>query len=126
MKRKKKTEIDILLKNSEIVMAVEVKSRPDLDDIPHHIKRLEILREYIDKDGQKRRKIQGAIAGAIFDIAVKKAVMEAGFYAIEQSGDTMKLDIPDGLCPGNGSGLDDAVPGLTFLHRGDRLFTSRD
>ena len=46
------------------------------------------------------RKIMGAIAGAIFGTEAKKATLEAGLYVIEQSGDTMKMDIPDGFIPG--------------------------
>jgi len=41
-----------------------------------------------------RRKIQGAIAGAIFGSEEKKAVLEAGLFVIEQSGDAMKIEAP--------------------------------
>jgi predicted GTPase len=41
----------------------------------------------------------GAIAGAIYEDEVKEAVSEAGFFVIEQSGDTMKIDVPDGFVP---------------------------
>ena len=95
---KTKTEIDLLLQNGETVMAVEVKVKPAIKDIEHHIKRLEILSESRRKKNDKR-KIQGAIAGAIFGAAEKKAVLEAGFYVIEQSGDTMKIEIPEGFTP---------------------------
>jgi hypothetical protein len=95
---KTKTEIDLLLENGETVMAVEVKVKPAVKDVEHHIKRLEILRDCRRKKND-RRKIQGAIAGAIFGSAEKKAVIEAGLFVIEQSGDTMKIDIPDGFVP---------------------------
>ena len=95
---KTKTEIDLLLQNDETVMAVEVKVKPMIKDVEHHIKRLEILRDHRRKKNDNR-KIQGAIAGAVFGIAEKKAVIEAGLYVIEQSGDTMKIDIPDGFVP---------------------------
>jgi hypothetical protein len=92
------TEIDILLENGEYVIAVEVKARPEIEDIDHHIKRLQILRE-----SRKRRKdervILGAIAGAIFEDEVKEAVQKAGFYAIVQSGDTMKIEMTDDFVP---------------------------
>ena len=89
-------EIDILLENGEFVIAVEVKTEPRLKDIEHHIKRLELLCERKKFDG---RKIRGAIAGAIFGTEVKEATLEAGMYVIEQSGDTMKLEIPDVFVP---------------------------
>ena len=91
-------EIDILLENSEYFMAVEVKTKPDLDDIEPHLKRMQILREARDKFND-HRKIQGAIAGAIFGSNVKKEAIKAGLYVIEQSGDTMKITVPDGFIP---------------------------
>jgi len=92
------TEIDIILESSEIRMAIEVKSRPIFKDINHHIKRLEILKEHGEKIMGKRR-IQGAIAGAIFGEEEKKAVLEAGLFVIEQSGDTMKIEVPQDFVP---------------------------
>ncbi|MDR1636944.1 MAG: hypothetical protein LBR93_06370 [Treponema sp.] len=92
------TEIDLLMENGEYSIAVEVKSRPTLKDIAHHEKRLAILREYKDKQ-KDGRKILGAIAGAVFPDEVKKAVIEAGLYVIEQSGDTMRVNIPEGFEP---------------------------
>jgi hypothetical protein len=44
-------------------------------------------------------KILGAIAGAVFDGDVKEATLAAGFFVIEQSGDTMKIDMPEGWKP---------------------------
>ena len=95
---KTKTEIDLLLQNNTTVMAVEVKAKVTVKDVEHHIKRLEILRNHRRKVND-HRKIQGAIAGAIFGSAEKKAVMEAGLYVIEQSGDTMKIEMPDDFVP---------------------------
>ena len=89
-----RTEVDILLENSENIIAVEVKTKPVEKDIEHHIKRLEILREFRNKHNDPR-KILGAIAGAIFYKDVKQAVLEAGLYVLEQSGDTMKIETPE-------------------------------
>jgi len=95
---KVKAEIDILLENGEFIIAVEVKSKAVKNDVEHHIKRLQILREHRDKHHDKR-KVRGAIAGAVFLPGAKEAVLEAGFYVIEQSGDTMHVDIPEGFVP---------------------------
>ena len=92
------TEIDLLLENRDYSIAVEVKSRPKAGDVEHHIRRLEILREHKDRRGD-RRKIRGAIAGAVFPKEGKEATLAAGVYVIEQSGDTMKLSVPDGFVP---------------------------
>ena len=91
-------EVDILLENSDCIMAVEVKTRPRIKDIEHHIKRLEILREHRNKHNDTR-KIYGAIAGAVFGSEEKQAAIEAGFYVLEQTGDTMKMDIPQNFIP---------------------------
>ncbi|MDR0338114.1 MAG: hypothetical protein LBI18_13595 [Planctomycetaceae bacterium] len=92
-------EIDLLLDNDETMVAVEVKSKPKEKDIPHHINRLRILREHIQKHTKENKKIIGAIAGAIFDKEIKANAIEAGFYTITQSGDTLKLDVPADFQP---------------------------
>ena len=94
-----KTEIDIILENDESVIAVEVKAKPKVKDVEHHIRRLEILREFRGQKFNDERKIMGAIAGAIFGEDEKTAAIEAGMYVIEQSGDTMKINIPEGFIP---------------------------
>ena len=93
------TEIDILLENCNCIMAVEVKTRPRKQDIEHHIKRLEIMRKH-GAYREDKRKICGAIAGAVYGTEEKEATIAAGFYVLEQSGDTMKIDIPNDFVPG--------------------------
>jgi len=93
-----KTEIDLFMENTKNIMAIEVKSRPVVQDVEHHIKRLKILKEHY-RGINDQRKILGGIAGAIYEVDVKKAVREAGLFVIEQSGDTMKIDMSDGFVP---------------------------
>ena len=95
---KSRAEIDLLLENGETIMAVEVKTKPKVKHVEEHIKRLEILSDHRRKLNDNRQ-VEGAIAGAIFGIEEKKATIEAGLYVIEQSGDTMKIDVPDGFVP---------------------------
>ena len=92
--RKVLVEADIVLRNSDYIVAVEVKVKPDMEDVPKHIERMGILRNYWTNKGD-RRKVRGAIAGAIFPKPVKKAAAKAGLYVLVQSGDTMKIDIPE-------------------------------
>jgi hypothetical protein len=91
-------EIDILLENSGYIVAVEVKSKPKNADIDNFAKRLEVLRKYKDENNDKRR-IRGAIAGAVFHDPVKNAALKAGFYVIEQTGDTVKINVPEEFNP---------------------------
>ena len=91
-------EIDILLENGDIVVAVEVKAKPKAADVEKHIQRMEILRMYADKRNDKRI-YQGAIAGAIVNQDMRDYIIQTGFYLIEQTGDTVKLTIPEGFTP---------------------------
>ncbi|MCL2231538.1 MAG: hypothetical protein FWB99_00500 [Treponema sp.] len=89
-------EVDILLENGETVMAVEVKAKPKQKDVDEHIQRMGILRRRADAR-QDRRVFLGAIAGAIMGKAVRNHILRSGFYAIEQTGDTVKIHAPEGF-----------------------------
>ena len=91
-------EVDILLENGDIVIAVEVKTKLSEKDIEKHIQRMEILRRFADERGDKR-KYRGALARAIVSSEAREYALNAGFYVIEQSGDTMKLEIPKDFVP---------------------------
>jgi hypothetical protein len=91
-------EIDILLENGDVVIAVEVKAKPSEKDVDKHIERMEILRWSADKHND-RRKYRGAIAGAIMTKNVREYVVKKGMYVIEQTGDTVFINIPDGFKP---------------------------
>jgi len=91
-------QVDLQLENGDYIMAVEVKAKVHAWDIEHHVKRLELLRKHWDKRGDKRV-IRGALAGAIFGSIEKQAAIEAGLYVLVQSGDTMRLELPDGFVP---------------------------
>jgi len=95
------TEIDLLLENADTVIAVEVKSRPDREGeyLGRHLLRVEIMRAHSKKEGWEGKRILGAIAGAIFDTPVRNATLKAGFFVIEQSGETMQMSIPEGFKP---------------------------
>ena len=94
--RKPLAEVDIFLENGDIVIAVEVKSKPKNQDVNDHIKRMEVLRRIADRRGDNR-KYRGAIAGAIVKDATRGYAQKSGLYVLEQSGDTIKLDIPEGF-----------------------------
>ena len=91
-------EIDIMLENGDTVIAVEVKAKPLQKDVDDHVKRLDILRGRADKKNDTR-KYQGAIAGAIMKNEVRDYAHKTGFYVIEQTGDTVRINIPEGFKP---------------------------
>ena len=91
-------ELDILLENGDIAIAVEVKARPDTEDVKEHVERLQKLRQYADRRGDKR-KYRGAIAAAIINDGMRRHIIKQGFYLIEQTGDTVTIHIPEGFVP---------------------------
>ena len=91
-------EIDILLENCDIAVAVEVKVKPKQADVDDHLRRMEIVRKVTDMRGD-RRKFYGAIAGAIMSDSVRAYALKCGLYVLEQSGDTMQMSIPENFVP---------------------------
>jgi tetrahydromethanopterin S-methyltransferase subunit F len=91
-------EIDLFLENDTTIFAVEAKAKPSAKDIKRQVEKLEKLRECIGRENDNRR-IMGAIAGAVFGTDQRLAALEAGFFVIVQSGDTMQMDIPEGFKP---------------------------
>ena len=91
-------EIDILLENGDTVIAVEVKAKATQKSVKKHIKRMQILRQYADLHKDKRRH-HGAIAVAIMDRSLRSYILKQGFYLIEQTGDTVQINIPEGFKP---------------------------
>ena len=91
-------EVDIVLENGDFVIAVEVKAKLKYEDVDDHLARMEVLRSIADSRGDKR-KYRGAIAGAVATKETCAYAIKAGFYVIVQSGDTMKLDLPEGFKP---------------------------
>jgi len=89
------TEIDITLENGDKVMIVEVKSKPNINDIKDHVRRMKKVRRHGDLHGDKR-KFLGAIAGMVFKDNVKTFAMKNGFYLIVPSGETFIITVPEG------------------------------
>jgi predicted AAA+ superfamily ATPase len=88
-------EIDILLENGDTAMLVEVKTKPNIDDIKEHIERLQKYRLYSDKRNDKRRFL-GGVAGVVFPKNVKEFALKSGFFVIEPSGETFIITKPEG------------------------------
>ena len=91
-----RAEIDLFLENGDVAIAVEVKAKPNQEHVDDHVVKMEKLRIYADKRNDTRR-YQGAIAGAILSDSIRTYIIKKGFYLIEQTGDTVKISIPDGF-----------------------------
>ena len=93
------TEIDIMLSDTEWVMAVEVKREPEIRDIDHHIIRMERIRKYPPAEAVGK-KLLGAIAGGAVTPDVHEYAHNAGFFILELSGETTTLvPPPSGFSP---------------------------
>jgi hypothetical protein len=88
-------EIDALLENGDKVMAVEIKTKPSIEDINDHIERMEKLRIYADLHNDKRVYL-AAMAGVVFSESEKTYALKKGFYIVEPSGDTFRITKPEG------------------------------
>ena len=87
------TEIDILLADSEWVMAVEVKREPDKEDIDYHLKRMERIRKYPPAE-VVGKKLLGAIAGGAVNPDIHAYAHKAGFFILELLGENVALVPP--------------------------------
>jgi hypothetical protein len=91
-------EVDILLENGDTVLAVEVKTTLTDQDVKDHVERMNKLRRYAD-ERKDERKLLGAITGAIASPGVKTFALRKGFFVLEQTGDTMQINVPDDFKP---------------------------
>ena len=94
------SDIDILLSDSDYVMAVEVKRELDKeDDVDHHLKRMELIKKYPPAEC-KGKKLLGAMAGGVVDPDVQKYAHSAGFFVLELTGESVHLaKCPEGFTP---------------------------
>ncbi|MDR0639890.1 MAG: hypothetical protein LBG27_13500 [Spirochaetaceae bacterium] len=83
-------QVDMLLENGDYAMPVEIKSVLSKHDVDEHLKRLEKVREELDKRGDQR-KLVGAVAGMVVEEDVRKYAQERGLYVLVQSGDSVEV-----------------------------------
>jgi hypothetical protein len=99
-KNVQKTDIDILLVNTFMCMAVEVKRELDqMIEIDRHLKRMELIRQYPPEQiGNKQ--LFAAMAGGVVDPDVKDYAYKSGFFVLELTGESVHLvPPPEGFEP---------------------------
>jgi uncharacterized FlaG/YvyC family protein len=89
-------QADIILENSEKVMAIEVKTKLATEDITEHIERMGKLRAHADKHGDNRKYL-GAVAAIVMTDNEKAFAFKNGFYVLEPSGETFTIAVPEGI-----------------------------
>ena len=84
-------EIDILLSNTTICMAVEIKRWLDrTDQVDEHIKRMQLIRSYPPAE-TRGKKLLGAIAAAVVTPVAQEYAERSGFFVLELMGDDVRL-----------------------------------
>ena len=92
-------EIDKLLENGKVMLAVEIKSKLKQDDVDNHIERLSIISKHNEKHGDNRL-VLGAVAGGIVADNVQKYAQGKGLYVLVRNGKSVDLAVmPSGFEP---------------------------
>jgi len=95
-----RSDIDILLSNTTVCMAVEVKRWLETEkDVNEHVKRMQLIREYPPAE-VKGKKLLGAIVGAVVTPEVREYAEQNGFFVLELTGkDVRLLEPPNNFQP---------------------------
>jgi len=95
-----RSDIDILLSNTTVCMAVEVKRWLETTDhVDRHIKRMQLIRQYPPAE-VKGKKLLGAIVGAAVTPEAREYAEQSGFFVLEFSGEDVRLlEPPKGFQP---------------------------
>ncbi|MDR3303934.1 MAG: hypothetical protein LBS86_05935 [Treponema sp.] len=95
---RKLTEVDVLLVNGTIALAVEVKTHMTPGDVEKHEARMDILR-HEPNSLFINRTLYGAMAGVKMGEEARESAIAKGFYVIELTGNMVKIDMPEGFTP---------------------------
>ncbi len=89
---KKYYEIDLLLINSQIAVAVEVKSSLSVDDVKEHLDRLEkIQKVQPERINMAGATLYGAVAGIIVENDADKYAYKHGLFVLRQKGSIVQI-----------------------------------
>ena len=91
-------EVDAMLSGEEVAVVVSIKAKATEKDIEEHQQQMTLLSEHGRRDGDKRR-YYGAVASAVMNKSLRSQILKAGFYPVEQSGDTMRIAVPKRFKP---------------------------
>ncbi len=92
-RKRKLTEVDVLLYGDTEAMAVEIKTCLQTSDVDKHMERLQILRDHEADAEIKGKTLFGAVVGAIVHEPIRTYALKKGLYVIEIREEEDKLDI---------------------------------
>ena len=95
-----RSDIDILLSNTTVCMAVEVKRWLEKKEhVDEHIKRMELIHKYPPAE-VRGKTLLGAIVGAVVTPEARKYAEKNGFFVLELTGEDIRLlDPPEDFQP---------------------------
>jgi len=82
-------EIDLLVVNDTDIVAIECKSTLSIDDVNHHLLRLQKLKRLLPSYADKR--VMGAVTGMVLPDHVARFACQQGLFVIAQTGDHLSL-----------------------------------
>jgi multidrug efflux pump subunit AcrA (membrane-fusion protein) len=92
------TEIDTVFDNTTVTALLEVKTAVvKVEHIEHHIRRLQIYRNFCKRKGYPLKDLIGVFAGVEFAADAKQAAIDAGFFVVVPAGKHVKFDNPEGF-----------------------------
>jgi len=92
-RKRKLTEVDVLLYGDTEAMAVEIKTCLQTSDVDKHMERLQRLRDHEADAEIKGKTLFGAVVGAIVHDPIRTYALKKGLYVIEIREEEDKLDI---------------------------------
>jgi hypothetical protein len=80
-------EVDLLVVNDTVAIAIECKSTLSIDDVNEHLERMEKLKRVLPSNANKQ--VMGAVTGMIIPDNVSRYAYKKGLFVIGQTGDQL-------------------------------------
>jgi hypothetical protein len=80
-------EVDLLVVNDTVAVAIECKSTLSIDDVNEHLERMDKLKRVLPAHANKQ--VMGAVTGMIIPDNVARYAYKKGFFVIGQTGDQL-------------------------------------
>jgi hypothetical protein len=80
-------EVDLLVVNDTVAIAIECKSTLSIDDVNEHLERMDKLKRVLPSNADKQ--VMGAVTGMIIPDNVAQYAYKKGLFVIGQTGDQL-------------------------------------
>lgn len=88
-------EIDLIVINTDIMIALECKSKLTQEDVDDHLDRLQKIKQYIPQ--YRNYTVLGGVAAMVIPETVSRYAHRHGLYVLSQSGDAVEIRNPSGF-----------------------------